>query len=66
MAERKGLKRIKKKFSNSDRKRRKIERKRDFVQSGIYLGSESSRWKTLKREINAKSDREVVTFLIDR
>jgi len=62
----KGVKRIRKKISDSERKRRKVERNREFNESRIYLGSESSRWKNLKEEINVKSDREVATFLIDR
>jgi hypothetical protein len=34
---------------------------RDFIQLRIYVGCESSPWKLLKRDIYAKSYREVVT-----
>ena len=44
----KGVKRMRKKISDSKRKRKKVERNSDFNVSRIYLGSESIRWKTKK------------------
>ena len=53
-------------LSESERKRRRLQRNTGQHQFRVFLGSEKRRWDELKAEKGFQTDREVATFLIDR
>ena len=54
------------KLRDSERKRRKLERKKCFEKTRIYIGNEIDRWNDVKRAHNLTNDHEVATLLLDR
>ena len=50
----------------SEKKRRKIQYDQKLVKSRVYIGSTVERWKSLKSRINAKTDEELASTLIER
>ena len=50
----------------SEKKGRKKQYDQKLAKSRVYIGSTVERWKSLKSRINAKTDEELASTLIER